>query len=68
MTPGRGRDGAEVMKKIKIAAGLAALLALAWNAGFCAVHGGTEFGITDDLTVFGTAGVSLDDPDRKSVV
>ena len=51
------------MKKIKIAAGLAALLALAWNTGFCAGHGGTEFGITDDLTVFGTAGGSLEDPD-----
>lgn len=49
--------------KYKVAMGLLAAIVLPWTAAFCAGHGGTEFGINDDLTVFGAAGNSTDDPD-----
>jgi len=52
------------MKRItKIVIGLLMATALSWAQTAYAVDNGTEFGVEDDLTVLGTGGLSVDDPD-----
>lgn len=52
------------MNTNKITVCLLALLALAWGPAAYAADNNTEFGIEDDLTVFGTGGTAVD-PDME---